>query len=325
MIALADLWIAVLCGVLVAAITSLILTLPAPFIREPLRRVAPSMRTTILTGLLAAPLATGLLTAALVAVSTHALPFDLVSHHCHIDGAACVSHAPAEETLLLTALGGGSLGTILVWLVLSVFDLASRSHQSRRLLRLASARGDDGVNVLQTSKPIAVSAGLFTSETFISDGLVRSLSKQQLEVIKAHETAHAVRRDGLLRLIGNTLSIGHLPWTLNLLTHELELAQEQACDAEAATAHGAIPTVETLLAVERQKQALGGQTPDVCLAFAAADIEVRVRALLAPRFIATHQSAAVFASGLIASALCLFIASEPVHHTLESFFLPRHH
>ena len=135
--------------------------------------------------------------------------------------------------------------------------------------------------MLQTHKPVAVSAGLLRSETYVSDGLVRSLSAQHLDVVKAHETAHADRRDGLLRLLGHVFSIGHLPWTLPVLMHELELAQEQACDAVAAKTHGAIRTAETLLAVERLKQALGHETPDACMAFGGADVELRARAAVA--------------------------------------------
>ena len=325
MIALADIWIAVLCGIAVAVTVSLALAISAPLVLRALRRIAPGLRATIFTGLLGAPLLAGAVVAILVAFSTHALPLDLVSHHCHADNAACVSHARADATPLLTTLGGGGLGVILLWFSLSLFDLISRSNQSRRLLRLASVSHSGGAHVVQTDKPVALSTGLLRSETFVSDGLVRALNPKQLAVVMAHEEAHARRRDGLWRLLGHVLSIGHLPWTQHLLMHELELSQEQACDALAAKAHGRIRTAETLLAVERLKQAFGYNVPDACMAFGGADVELRAHALLAPRFYATRLSAASFALTVLATALSLFFISEPIHHELESLFISNHH
>lgn len=325
MMALADIWIAVLCGIAVAVAASLALAISAPVMLRPLRRIAPGLRATILTGLLSAPLLSGAVVTLLVAFSTHALPLDFVSHHCHADSAACVSHARADETLLLTTLGGGSLGIILLWFSLSLCDLVSRSNQSRRLLRLASVSQSGRAHVVQTHKPVALSVGLLRSETFVSDGLVEALNPKQLAVVMAHEEGHARRRDGLFRLTGYVLSIGHLPWTQHLLMHELELSQEQACDALAAKAHGAIRTAETLLAVERLKQEFGHTVPDACMAFGGADIELRAHALLAPRFFATKWSAAGFALAVVATALSLFVISEPIHHELESLFLSNRH
>lgn len=325
MIALADLWIAVLCGIAVAAAASLTLAIAAPLVLRPLRRVAPALRATILTGLLGAPFLSGVLVAVLVATSSHDLPIDLVSHHCHTDTATCVSHARAEETLLLTVLGGGSLAVIFTWLGLSFLDLVSRTNNSRRLLRLAACAQTGGATIVQTNKPVAVSAGLLRPETYVSDGLVRALDRDQLAVVMAHEEAHARRRDGLLRLLGHVLSIGHLPWSLNILMHEVELAQEQACDALAAKVHGTICTAETLLAVERLKHVFGHETPEACMAFGGADIELRAHALLAPRFMAPRLSAAGLALTLLSLALSLFVISEPIHHELESLFLSSHH
>lgn len=112
MIALADIWIAVLCGVVVAVAASLTLAFAVPVLVRQLRRIGPSIRSVLVLGLLAAPLISGIIVSGLVAFSTHDLPFDLVSHHCHTDSAACVSHARAEETLLLAALGGVALAQL---------------------------------------------------------------------------------------------------------------------------------------------------------------------------------------------------------------------
>lgn len=318
---LADLWIAVISGLGIAFAASLFLGMAGPFTMRPLRRVSPGVRVMILLLTAFAPLIAGLLGAKLIAWSPHALPFDLVSHHCHADIPACASHARADESVLLTALGAGALGALLVWIALSAFDLISQSARSVRLLRAVSGGTLHDAVLLETNAIVAVSAGLIRPRTFVSDGLVTALTSTDLDIILAHERAHGMRRDALFRLVASVLSVGHLPHMRRRLLSELELAQEQLCDLAAAKSHGTIETAETLLKVERLKQAMGGDAPALCAAFNQSDIEARTRALVAPDFRLTCLAAMAFSAFALLGALALLIAAEPVHHEVESFFL----
>ncbi len=321
MIYWADIWIAVLSGCGIAMAAGLVLGLVGPVSMRPLRKVSPGVRSVILVLSALAPVIAGILGAKLVAWSPHALPFDLVSHHCHADLAICSSHARAENTVLLIALGAGTLGALIVWIAHSLFDLVSQSTQSQRLLRAASSLRNGRASRLVTDRIVAVSAGLLRPRIFLSEGLVKRLDRSDVEVVIAHEAAHGQRRDSIIRLLVSVFSLGHLPHMKTRLLAELELAQEQICDRAAAKAFGAVPTAETLLKVERLRHSLGGESLPLSTAFDHSDIEARTRALVAPDFGLTRPAVIIFSCLLMIGALALLVAAEPVHHEIESFFL----
>lgn len=321
MIAWADFWIAVLSGIGIALAASVVIGIFGPFAIRPLRRVSPGVRSLILILTALAPLMAGLLGAKMIAWSPHALPFDLVSHHCHADIPACASHARAENSALLIALGAGSLGTLIVWLALSIFDLVSQSNRSVRLLRSASDGAQGSAERLKTDAVVAVSAGLIQPRVFIGETFAKALGPKSLDVVLAHEKAHGARRDALVRLVTSVLSVGQLPHMRQPLLSELELAQEQLCDREAARQFGPISTAETLLKVERLKQAMGTESHALCAAFGQSDIEARTRALIAPDYRLTRRAVLAFATLATIGLLALLIGAEPVHHEVESLFL----
>jgi beta-lactamase regulating signal transducer with metallopeptidase domain len=309
MIALADIWIAVLSGVGIALSAGVVIGVVGPFAIRPLRRVSPGARSIILNLTAIAPLIAGLLGAKLIA------------HHCHADIAACASHARADNSTLLMALGAGTLGALVVWFGLSAFDLVSQSNRSVRLLRAASDGMRNGAALLKTNAVVAVSAGLVRPRIYIGDAFSAALEDKDLKVILAHEEAHGARRDALVRLLTALLSVGQLPHFRLRLLSELELAQEQLCDRKSAEHYGAIATAETLLKVERLKQTMGSQSHALCTAFGQSDIEARTRALILPDFRLTYQAVLTFTVLAIMGAITLFIAAEPVHHEVESLFL----
>ena len=321
MIGLADIWIAVLSGVIVGLGVSLAVGLLLPLCANHLRRAAPFARSIIILLTLSAPLLAGLAGAKLVGLSPHAPPFDLISDHCHGPGPTCAIHARAEATPLLTALGAGALGVIVVWIGLTLFDLMSQSGRSLRLLLAATEQQTSDTRTLPSERIIAVSAGLFRPRTFLSRGLTRALNERDVAIVEAHETAHGRRRDGLMRLIAYAFSIGHLPPARTRLLGELELAQEQLCDRAAAKTFGEIETAETLLKVERLKQNCGVSAPDFCLAFGQSYIEARTWALIAPDFSLTRAMSWGFGALAVIGLLSLAIAAEPIHHEVESFFI----
>ena len=321
MISLADIWIAVLSGVIVGLCVSLVIGVAFPFLANHLRRVAPGVRLVLILLTLSSPLLAGLAGTKLVGLSPHAPPFDLIADHCHGPGPTCAIHARAEATPLLTALGAGALGMIVIWIALTLFDLMSQSGRSLRLLLAAAEQQTSDTRTLPSERIIAVSAGLFRPRTFLSQGLTQALGARDIAIIEAHETAHGKRRDGLVRLVACALSLGHLPPIRTGLLGELELAQEQLCDRAAAKLFGEIETAETLLKVERLKQDRGASAPVSCLAFGRSYVEARTQALIAPDFSLTRAMSSGFVALAVLGLLGLAIAAEPIHHEVESFFL----
>lgn len=321
MIDLVEVWIAILGGAAVSVVAGLAAAVLTPFVMPVLRRVRPGLRAGVLSLALVAPLLAGLGTALIIAFSSHALPLDLIRHHCHAELASCAAHAQPEGGVVLTMLGAGCLGAVLVWLALSAFDLAAQSRRSFKLLEMTSRQDVAGSHILETDRVVALSAGLLRPRAFISEGLRQRLGGTGTEIVLSHERAHMARRDAFVRVLTRVFSIGHLPASQRRLSAELELAQEQLCDGVAARRHGEIAVAETLLAVARLKQAFDTPTPPVCVAFGKSDIEERTRALIAPNFLPTSLSLALFVSIALLSAAALFLAAEPIHHEIEDFFL----
>lgn len=321
MIGWADIWIAVLSGCVIVLAAGLVLGIVGPFSARLLRGVSPGPRSAVLLLMATAPLLAGIAGAKLVAWSPHAFLFDFVSHHCHSDLAVCLSHPRADNSLLLMATGAGTLGALIVWILLCVFDLVSQSTQSQRLLNAASSSRHGRVWHLSTHRIIAASAGLLRPRIFLSEGLLIQLDRSDVDIVIAHERAHGRRRDSLVRLLASVFSVGHLPHMKVRLMAELDLAQEQICDWAAAKEFGAVRTAETLLKVERLRQAFGSENLPLCTAFFQSDIEARTRALIAPNFQMTHPVLAVFCALLTLGALVLPLAVQPVHHGIESLFI----
>jgi len=237
--------------------------------------------------------------------------------HC-LDNHLCLSHPHLSPD---AALGWGAFALIgFLGLSVAMTQLHRLLGARRVLTALTLASRYDahnGVHLVESDWPIALTAGLRRPQVFVSSRLTTSLPADMLEVIFAHERAHARRRDGLKQCLVGIASLTHLPWVRRRLRADLALACEQACDEEAALRVGdRLLVAQTLLAVERLFM---GSTPPQALATAFADSHVveRVEALLAdpvgrPRPVRRRYGWG--AIGLITAIL----AVEPLHRLAET-------
>ncbi|MFW6027392.1 MAG: M56 family metallopeptidase [bacterium] len=313
----ADICIAALAGLAVAlAAGATVGWAEKPLVRA-LRLVQPDLRAAAQLALLAAPLGLGVFTAVLIALSPHGMAFDLVPHHCHVTGPDCVAHEPASPTAALSALGGGLMAAIALWIVFSLLDACQRAGAALRLLMVASDPGGAGpARILRTDAVIALAAGFFRSRLFLSRGLCDRLDARERDIVLAHEEAHGRRFDNLARLIGAVFALGHWPRTALVLRGELALAQEQSCDREAARHYGVLRAAETLVKVERLKGE--GPRSSFAAAYVDAPVAARVRALLEPDFAATGRSSAAILLTVLACLAGVVLAAEPLHHEIET-------
>lgn len=317
---LAELWIAMLAGLVVFAASGAGLAVTHRIVIIHARRLPPNVRAAAMFGLLVAPLVLASVTVAVTTLSTHASFFDIVGHHCHETTASCTAHAPASSSALLMAIGAGLLTGAALWIGLTLLDSFLRASDQWRLLRAASTREGDTF-VLTTDDVVAVSGGIFKPAPFVSRGLRQHLSDLQYAIVRAHEAAHGERGDNLVRIIAAAFSVGHWPGAARALQAELALAQEQACDRAAARAFGAIETAETLLAVEKLQRSMRAPPACYCPAYLDTAIEARTRALLSPSFMPSQRAVVtVFAATLIA-LLITTVSAEPLHHEIETLIL----
>ena len=258
---------------------------------------------------LQAPLCAGLATLALLSPAAAAL---LVPEHCH--GPRCLPHAP-EITLLspggLAIATASFLGSSV--LLLAAIAVATRTRQRLRLLaRLSEPRAS--FQQVDSPRPLAWCAGLWQPRIFVSSALLNSLSRNEMELVLAHEACHARRRDNLRRLLAHGSSIcWPRPLRQQLLT-DLDRQTEQVCDAEAARRHGSHRLVSLLTRLAGSSQR---HRPSRSAGFLDAHCDSRIAALTTPRPCAHWSTAAGLLGLALSSAVNLALLAAAAHLALE--------
>lgn len=234
-------------------------------------------------------------------IQDHCLPHD---HHPHL----CLRHglwAPSGQA----------------WLILGVFGLAGGAFWFRFLRRLVDgqrrvqtllrlAKEIGGFHLLPSSKALAFSAGLLRPRTLLSSMVMTSLDEEDLKVLLAHETAHALRRDALRMVVAEAMLMAVPRRVRRVLLEDLSLACEEACDRAALPQAGCPERMaEVLLRVQR----LGMVTPAGQPGATGSQLPLRVRALLG----APYPPPPSWARLLWFSPLLILLA-DPVHHAAET-------
>jgi hypothetical protein len=176
-----------------------------------------------------------------------ALAAQVLPQHCH--GDPCVPHAPefaASAAYIASVL---ALTVVGVWiLVLGPLRQLHRAlRRSALLRRLAAADAGGRFSVIDSDAPAAWCEGLWRPGIFVSRGLLQSLSAAELDIVLAHEQAHAQRRDNLLGLVLHWTTRSWPGSARQSLRRDFRLAAELACDAQAARAAGGSGRVATVL------------------------------------------------------------------------------
>jgi Zn-dependent protease with chaperone function len=291
------------------------------------RALPPSLRARFLVAWATTPVAVATALVGLALWPSLGAALGLSVDHCpahagHIH--LCLHHLPARGPGVIGALGLATLavvaGSALVQGVRST-ALAARLARARSFA-LAPGVGV-GVGVVESSRPFALTVGWFRPSVLVSTTLLERLTPAQLQIVVAHERAHADRRDALAVTAARVLSLAHLPSVRRRILADLMLACEQACDEAAARECGdRVLVAETILAAER---AAASDAPSLAagLAFGGGEVANRVESLLAaPVEGATPR---LLRWILLAAGTALAAAAPHVHHWTETFLdrLPR--
>ncbi|MCC7536283.1 MAG: M48 family metalloprotease [Deltaproteobacteria bacterium] len=300
---------------LVALASSASVALTLPLARRHLHRLDPDARARLVTSLALLPLV-----ASVVSVFVAVSPWmGALVDHCEVHGHhphLCPSHAVLHDAPVPWLLAA--------WLVMAASVAAFRAARSAwgsfvasRKLREASTEGGCGTRVLEDDEPYACVAGLLAPEVFISRALLDRASPGSLRVVLAHERAHALRRDPLLRWAAAIGLAFHLPGVGRALASMLACAQEAAADRDAAVAVGErAPVAHAILELARMRLRVVSGATDWA-AFEGADVEARVLELLEdrPRANVPRWLVALVALG---AGAALGLGGRHVHHALET-------
>jgi Zn-dependent protease with chaperone function len=234
-------------------------------------------------------------------IEDHCLPHD---HHPHL----CLRHglwAPSGEAWGILAVLGAAGGAF--WLRF-LRRLLEGQRQVRTLLRFAKEAGD--FHLLPSSRAMAFSAGLLRPRTLLTSAVMSSLDADDLQVLLAHETAHARRRDALRLVVTEALLMSVPRRVRKLLLEDLSLACEEACDRAALPQAGCPERMaEVLIRVQR----LGMTAPMGVPGAAGSQLSLRIHALLDR----AYPPSPAWTRILWLSPVLLLLA-DPVHHAAET-------
>ncbi|WP_167090127.1 M56 family metallopeptidase [Massilia frigida] len=304
---------------------ALLAALAYPPLRRATARIAPASRARLLLALSGVPFVgacAGLLASFVPSLLSWA---DGVADHCHLHTDhphLCLLHPPqlAHSGFALTVLSGAAVLAIVIggsWLLRC---LQTRQRLAQ-LLRMSERDPVRGVHVVPTEAPLAFAAGLRTPQVFLSRHMFEQLSSAQIDVIVAHERAHAVRLDALTFMIASVLSRLHLPATRRIMLADLALAAEQACDEAACAATGdRLLVAEAIVAVEKlfAKRERSADLPLFGTShFTDSNVAERVLAMLDARRDGARLPRSAWAAGALALMLLAAFGGQ-LHHTTES-------
>lgn len=287
------------------------------------RALPPSLRARVLVAWAATPAAIASALVGLALWPSLGAALGVAVDHCpaHAGHAhLCLHHLPARGPGLVGALG---LATLTALAGSAVVRGVRSAALAAGLARTPSFELAPGVGAVESSRPFALTVGWFRPRVLVSTALVERLTPAQLDIVVAHERAHAVRRDALAVTAARALALAHLPAVRRRILADLTLACEQACDEAAARECGdRVRVAETIVAAERAAAALG-PLPAAGLAFGGGEVVDRVESLLAAPVRGEASRHARWL--LLAIGAALAAAAPHVHHWTETFLdhLPR--
>jgi Zn-dependent protease with chaperone function len=313
------LWLG-LAGLLGAAAIATAIAFSLPRLRPMLGRLAPGPRARVLTALCLTPLGAGIVLAlACLLPSLYASLWPGLDHctrhadeHLHL----CLSHPPAAA-IGLTALLVGATGVVFVLLraVPGILRLLRARRVLTRLRNVSLEADLAGVRSVDSDAVFSFTGGVLRPDIYLSRGLREQLGPIALAAVLAHERAHVRRRDVLRRHVAELGALLHAPGTAHALLSALELACEEACDAEAATTIGdRVQVAQAIVAVAR----LGPRPPPAIAAsvigFTAEALSHRVTALLAT----PPQKTTTSLWPLAGATVALVVLAPALHHATET-------
>jgi Zn-dependent protease with chaperone function len=235
------------------------------------------------------------------------------SHHAHL----CAIHSVGPG-LALVALGALALA-LAIWRGARLGRAQLRSMrlvQDLENLGLVRDGGPFPIVEIPGSPRICLAAGGWRRRVLMSGAIVRQLDFMEVQAALAHEQAHLIRHDPLLKIVLAWAGLCSTPSAATAAQQSFADAAEEASDAQAAEAVGALQVAGSLVSMARLTRA---SAPATCMAFGDCSLERRVTALVegTPRTQPSRSMALAVAMGSTA-AMATTISADGIHHAVET-------
>ncbi|MBR9910299.1 MAG: M56 family metallopeptidase [Gammaproteobacteria bacterium] len=174
--------------------------------------------------------------------------------------------------------------------------------------------------VLESQTPSAFAAGFVRPKCYVTTGLIERVTETELDIIIEHERAHIKHRDTQKKLLFALFTSLYPKPVARRLNRLLSVAMEQLADAHVSKSYCAFDIAETLVKAARtQHVTAGNANPLMTNFFTADDVDLRVRALVAP------QAFRPFPWGyclllMALTSMASSVAVDGLHHLIEAVF-----
>ena len=176
------------------------------------------------------------------------------------------------------------------------------------------------IAVLESQAPSAFTAGFMRPKCYVTTGLIARVTETELDIIIEHERAHIKHRDTQKKLLFALLTSLYPKPVARRLNRLFSVAMEQLADAHVSKSYCAFEIAETLVKAARVQHASAGNANPLMVNFLTADdVDLRVRALVAPQAFRSHS----LGYYLLFMALTTMVSSAAVdglHHLIEAIF-----
>lgn len=293
-------------------VCSLVLLLCYPVFGQSLQRLHPAEASSLLLLVLAFPVLLSLVSTLLLFMP--GLEGRLVSEHCHLN---CQAHVPMIHSVGLATMGLFFLSAVLALLGTKlIFHLNMGRRLMSRLQTLASQK--ENYWLLEDDRPLVFILGWWRNRIFLTRGLLQHCTQTNLEIILAHEREHARRLDNVRLLLARLFLLVLPPGLARKLYADLHVFTESACDLVAAAGSSHLDVASTLLKVQRlaPSQFSYCDAP-VASAFSGAEIEQRIKILLAQGSVVSTRQPIGARLCAVALLVCSVLLVDPLHHSVE--------
>ncbi|WP_077285885.1 M56 family metallopeptidase [Cognaticolwellia aestuarii] len=193
----------------------------------------------------------------------------------------------------------------------------------KKLLSLTSLSQpiDNNIFEIQVSNPGAFTAGFIRKKCFITSGMLKEMTREEVNVILGHEKAHAQMNDPLKKWLFSVFCEFFIPTLAKHLKLHMMLAMEQAADNAVVT--NEVPSTFVAGTLVKVARLNANYTPlkenELVVNFGADILEQRVYFLLGQL---TLKPANKWLTALFITLIFIGILSsiDGVHHIIETVF-----
>lgn len=236
-----------------------------------------------------------------------AKPFPLLAH---------ARLPPVRNVSFVVSLVFCGVGAHLAYGAIRIYRRVRSSRTAHLDLRRLATSGADDSLLIPLEEPCAFVIGFVRPRVVVSRGLRTCLSEAEVEIILAHERAHARRRDPLRQLLASIGLLWHVPGISSCLDGTFRLCQELIADRAAVSKSADKQRVaNTLVRYAKLRPRMTIPAP----AFGDSGIAKRVRSLMESGPSAPGQLHPALVAAVVAVAFGALLLGRDLHIALHHF------